>query len=70
MIIERHKANADLAKELDKAGLSHHATLEIPEADCLVEAKKQKLSPNDVKVIVAVAAKLYGGDRKAPPEMA
>ena len=70
MIIERHKANTETAKLLDAAGLSHYATLEIPDADVFVEAKKQKKSANDVAVIVAVAKRLYGGDRKIGAEMA
>jgi len=70
MIIERHKANADMAKELDKAGLSHYATLDIPDHELIVEAKKQKKSANDIAVIVAAAKKLYGGDRKISAEMA
>ena len=76
MIIERHKCSPELAKALDatrtkdSAGVSHYATLDLPDHELIVETKKQKVKQGDpypVSVIVAVAMKLYGGERL--PEM-
>jgi len=70
MIIERHKVSAETGKLLDAAGLSHYATLELPEDELIKEARRQKAKGYTDAVIVAVAKKLYGGDRKISSEMA
>lgn len=72
MIIVREKATPEMAQALDEAGLSAYATLELPEQDLIRGALEQKVAEGGefpVSVMIAVAKKLYGGDRSVPSEL-